>query len=68
MMLFYASEWQESEQKMRNLVHLASNIGTTYETAFRAMSELIQEAAITVSGKRVAVTDTVKLQGYVQLQ
>lgn len=102
MMLFYASELQESEQKMRNLVNmpvkgriafallllndkfgkdeegninlvlsrqdLASYIGTTYETAFRAMSELIQEEAITVSGKSVAVTDTVKLQGYVQLQ
>lgn len=102
MMLFYASELQESEQKMRNLVNmpvkgriafallllnekfgkdeegnidlilsrqdLASYTGTTYETAFRAMSELIQEEAITVSGKSVAVTDTVKLQGYVQLQ
>lgn len=102
MMLFYASELQESEQKMRNLVNmpvkgriafallllndkfgkdatgnidlilsrqdLASYTGTTYETAFRAMSELIQEEAITVSGKSIAVTDTAKLQGYVQLQ
>ena len=102
MMLFYASELQESEQRMRNLVNmpvkgrianallylhekfgkdsegniniilsrqdLASYTGTTYETAFRVMSELIQEEVIAVSGKIIAVTDTAKLQGYLQLQ
>ena len=102
MMLFYASELQESEQRMRNLVNmpvkgriahallylhekfgqdnegniniilsrqdLASYTGTTYETAFRVMSELIQEEVIAVSGKSIAVTDTAKLQGYLQLQ
>ncbi|WP_343688239.1 Crp/Fnr family transcriptional regulator [Chitinophaga sp.] len=102
MMLFYATELQESEQKMRNLVNmpvkgriayallllsekfgqdeegnidlilsrqdLASYTGTTYETAFRTMSDLIQEQAIAVSGKSIAVTDTAKLQAYSQLQ
>ena len=47
---------------------LASYTGTTYETAFRVMSELIQEQAIAVSGKSIAVTDTAKLQVYSQLQ
>jgi CRP/FNR family transcriptional regulator len=96
LMMFYASELQESEKNMRNLVHmpvkgriahallvlqqkfgvtadgyinmtlsrqdLASYTGTTYETAFRVMSELIQENIITISGKQIAVTDTEKLQ------
>jgi CRP/FNR family transcriptional regulator len=96
LMMFYASELQESEKNMRNLVHmpvkgriahallvlqqkfgvtadgyinmtlsrqdLASYTGTTYETAFRVMSELIQENIITISGKQIAVTDTEKLR------
>jgi len=95
LMMFYASELQESEKNMRNLVHmpvkgriahgllfllnkfganeegyinmilsrqdLASYTGTTYETAFRIMSELIQENIIAVSGKQVAVKDAARL-------
>jgi CRP-like cAMP-binding protein len=96
LMMFYASELQESEKNMRNLVHmpvkgriayallalrdkfgctedgaidmtlgrqdLASYTGTTYETAFRVMSELIQENVIAISGKSIAVMNTDKLQ------
>lgn len=96
LMMFYASELQESEKNMRNLVHmpvkgriahallvllkkfganeegninmtlsrqdLASYTGTTYETAFRIMSELIQENIIAVSGKSIAVKDPERLR------
>lgn len=96
LMMFYASELQESEKNMRNLVHmpvkgriahallillkkfgaredgyinmtlsrqdLASYTGTTYETAFRIMSELIQEDIIAISGKSIAVKDPARLQ------
>ncbi|GAA3952964.1 cyclic nucleotide-binding domain-containing protein [Chitinophaga oryziterrae] len=41
---------------------LASFTGTTYETAFRVMSELIQENVIAVSGKSIAVLNAEKLQ------
>jgi CRP/FNR family transcriptional regulator len=41
---------------------LASFTGTTYETAFRIMSELIQENVIAVSGKSIAVLNAEKLQ------
>jgi CRP/FNR family transcriptional regulator len=95
LMMFYASELQESEKNMRNLVHmpvkgriahallalvnkfganeegyinmtlsrqdLASYTGTTYETAFRIMSDLIQDNIIAVSGKSIAVKDPAKL-------
>ncbi|MVT11739.1 Crp/Fnr family transcriptional regulator [Chitinophaga tropicalis] len=100
LMMFYASELQESEKNMRNLVHmpvkgrianalltlqkkfgihedgsinmtlsrqdLASYTGTTYETAFRVMSELTQDKIITINGKNIAVTDVEKLQQLVQ--
>jgi len=41
---------------------LASFAGTTYETAFRIMSELIQENVIAISGKSIAVLNVEKLQ------
>ena len=41
---------------------LASYTGTTYETAFRIMSELIQENVIAVSGKSIAVMDVERLR------
>ena len=41
---------------------LASYTGTTYETAFRIMSELIQEDIIAISGKSIAVKDPARLQ------
>jgi CRP-like cAMP-binding protein len=41
---------------------LASFTGTTYETAFRIMSELIQENVIAVSGKSIAVLNVERLQ------
>ncbi|SFE02356.1 CRP/FNR family transcriptional regulator, anaerobic regulatory protein [Chitinophaga sp. CF118] len=41
---------------------LASYTGTTYETAFRVMSELIQENVIAVAGKTIAVNDVDRLQ------
>ncbi len=43
---------------------LASYAGTTYETVFRIMNELVQEEAITVEGKYIKVPDTEKLRGY----
>jgi CRP-like cAMP-binding protein len=96
LMMFYASELQESEKNTRNLVHmpvrgriahallllkdkfgcaedgsinmtlsrqdLASYTGTTYETAFRIMSELIQENVISVEGKTIAIKNADRLQ------
>jgi CRP-like cAMP-binding protein len=41
---------------------LASFTGTTYETAFRIMSELIQDNVIAVSGKSIAVMNVERLQ------
>lgn len=95
LMMFYASELQESEKNMRNLAHmsvkgrvanalislkdkfgtskegfidiilsrqdLASFAGTTYETVFRILTEMIEEKIITVSGKNIAVTNMEKL-------
>lgn len=40
---------------------LASYTGTTYETAFRIMSELIQENVIAVEGKTIAIKDADRL-------
>jgi CRP/FNR family transcriptional regulator len=41
---------------------LASYTGTTYETAFRIMSELIQDNVIAVSGKSIAVMNVERLR------
>jgi CRP/FNR family transcriptional regulator len=36
---------------------LASYTGTTYETVFRIINELVQEGAIAVSGKSIKITN-----------
>ena len=40
---------------------LASYTGTTYETVFRIMNELVQEGSLALSGKNICVLDTSKL-------
>lgn len=40
---------------------LASFAGTTYETVFRIMNELIQDNIITISGKSIHIKDTEKI-------
>ena len=40
---------------------LASYTGTTYETVFRIMNELVLEGSIALSGKSISVTDEAKL-------
>jgi len=40
---------------------LASYTGTTYETVFRTMNELVQEGSIALSGKNIQILDTNKL-------
>jgi CRP/FNR family transcriptional regulator len=40
---------------------LASYTGTTYETVFRTMNELVQEGSIALSGKNICILDTNKL-------
>jgi CRP-like cAMP-binding protein len=40
---------------------LASYTGTTYETVFRLMNELVQEGAIALQGKQIYVLDSSKL-------
>jgi len=43
---------------------LASYAGTTYETVFRIMNELVQEGAITLGGKYITMPDTAMLMQY----
>jgi CRP/FNR family transcriptional regulator len=40
---------------------LASYTGTTYETVFRLMNELVQEGCIILSGKHICITNAEKL-------
>jgi CRP/FNR family transcriptional regulator len=40
---------------------LASYTGTTYETVFRIMNELVLEGSIALSGKNIFITDEAKL-------
>jgi CRP-like cAMP-binding protein len=40
---------------------LASYTGTTYETVFRIMNELVQEGSITLQGKQICIQDSNKL-------
>jgi CRP-like cAMP-binding protein len=95
LMLFFASELQESERKMRNLAHmsvkgrvaqalislqdqfgtrkdqsinielsrqdLASYAGTTYETVFRVLNELLKDDLIKASGKKIIINDRERL-------
>ena len=43
---------------------IASFAGTTYESAFSAMSELIQEEAIKVEDKNIFIANETKLLGF----
>ena len=43
---------------------LASYTGTTYETVFRLMNELVQEGVIRLSGKDIAIINESKLIGH----
>lgn len=43
---------------------LASFSGTTYETVFRIMNELIQDTAISITGKDIYITDEPKLTSF----
>ncbi len=95
LMMFYADEFRESEQRMHNLVHmtvknrlalaimklaeefgttnsgfidiqlskqdLASYVGTTYETLFRMLNELIREKLIVVDGKQIRIENPATL-------
>ena len=40
---------------------LASYTGTTYETVFRIMNEMVQEGSLTLQGKNICILDTGKL-------
>jgi CRP-like cAMP-binding protein len=91
LMLFFASELQEAEKKMRNRAHmpvkgriaqalislqqqfgtkddgvigielsrqdLASYAGSTYETVFRVINDLVKEEIISVSGKKINIVN-----------
>lgn len=95
LMKFYATEMQEAERRMRNLVHMdvkgrlaetllllkrtfgttpdgyidiiltrqdiASYVGTTYETLFRMMDELIKSKIIATAGKKIKILKEEKL-------
>jgi CRP/FNR family transcriptional regulator len=43
---------------------LASYAGTTYETVFRIINELIQDESIKISGKHISIVNFEKLQDY----
>ncbi len=96
LMLFYSSELQAAERRMRNLAHMdvkgrladallelqrlfgkdkqgfiaitltrqdiASFAGTTYETVFRMLQELVQEKLIAIKGKDIAILNEKKLR------
>ncbi len=95
LMMFYADELHESEQRMRNLAHmpvksrlalallklldqfgqtadgsidfqlsrqdLASFVGTTYETVFRMLNELMRDELIATHGKQIFIKNKEKL-------
>jgi len=44
---------------------LASYTGTTYETVFRTMNELVQEGSIALHGKQICVLDSKKLNEHI---
>lgn len=46
---------------------LASYVGTSYETLFRMMNELIAEDIIRADGKKIVVIDPAKLHSYTSL-
>jgi len=43
---------------------LASYTGTTYETLFRVMNEMIEEKVIAMTGKDIIITDMIRLSSY----
>lgn len=45
---------------------LASYAGTTYETVFRILNEMVADNTVRIDGKCIAVTDEVKLTGYMK--
>ncbi|HKZ67671.1 MAG TPA: Crp/Fnr family transcriptional regulator [Chitinophagaceae bacterium] len=47
---------------------LASYAGTTYETLFRAMNELVEENAIKMDGKRIVILQDNALSDYTNIQ
>lgn len=95
LMMFFATELQESEKKMRNLAHmsvkgriaqallalkekfgttaensiniilsrqdLASYTGTTYETVFRIMNDLLNDKIISIDNKNISILDEERL-------
>ncbi len=98
LMLFYATELQDAERRMLDLVHmdtkgkvsdallmmksqfgcdkhgfiemnltrqdLSSFVGTTYETVFRVINELILAKSILIKGKNIKILDEIKLRSY----
>jgi CRP-like cAMP-binding protein len=51
-----------------NRQDLASYTGTTYETVFRIMSDMVQDGAIAVTGKSICVLDAGKLAEYAKTE
>lgn len=45
---------------------LSSFVGTTYETVFKIINELVREKSIFVKGKEIRILDAKKLQSYTQ--
>ena len=98
LLMFYASELESAEQRMRDLVHmdtkgkisdallmmknhfgsdqggniemqltrqdLSSFVGTTYETVFKIINELVREKSISVKGKEIRILNEKKLKSY----
>jgi CRP-like cAMP-binding protein len=102
LLMFYASELQESERNMRNLAHmpvkgriaqallllnekfgtevdgsikinisrqdLASYAGTSYETLFRMLNELVAEEIVRLDEKRIIIADESRLKSLTSSQ
>ncbi len=45
---------------------IASYVGTTYETVFRLMNELVEEGLLKVEGKNITIQDHAKLLAVTQ--
>ena len=64
-LLSLKAKFGETEDGNINIIlsrqDLASYTGTTYETVFRIINELVDEGAIKVSGKNIAIADVPKL-------
>lgn len=102
LMMFFAEELRQSEQNMRNLVHmsvksrlalalfklesqfgvsdegaiaislskqdLASYVGTTYETLFRMLNELVNDKLVGMDGKKTFIKDREGLKLVIESQ